>query len=78
MNALRTISTCPDRDQYSQKDLDELREKLNKVKTTMQDGQLTGDDGVVGPGQDLVVPLLNRCLKFTELVEERCVTCKVV
>lgn len=37
----------------------------------MQDGQLVGDDGQVGQGQDLVVPLLNRCLIFTDLVEER-------
>lgn len=37
----------------------------------MKDGKLPGDDGETGGGQDLVVPLLNRCLKFCEIVEEK-------
>ena len=37
----------------------------------MQDGKLPGDDGKVGAGQERVVPLLNRCLKFTEIVEQK-------
>lgn len=37
----------------------------------MQDGKLPDESGQVSSGQDLVVPLLERCLKFTEIVEER-------
>ena len=37
----------------------------------MQEGQLPGEDGAVGPGQNLVVPLLERCLKFCDIVEEK-------
>jgi hypothetical protein len=37
----------------------------------MKDGKLPGDDGETGTGQDLVVPLLNRCLRFCEIVEEK-------
>jgi hypothetical protein len=37
----------------------------------MTDGKLPDKTGVTSSGQDLVVPLLNRCLKFTDMVEER-------
>ena len=37
----------------------------------MKDGKLPGDDGETGAGQDLVVPLLNRCLKFADIIEEK-------
>jgi hypothetical protein len=37
----------------------------------MQDGKLPGEDGNVGSGQNLVVPLLQRCQKFCEIVEEK-------
>lgn len=37
----------------------------------MKDGMLPGDDGEAGSGQDLVVPLLNRCLKFADIIEEK-------
>ena len=57
--------------QYNPKDLQELREKLLQVQATMKDGSLPGDDGKVGSGQDLVVPLLNRCLKFAEIIESK-------
>jgi hypothetical protein len=57
--------------QYSKKDLYELRDKLLEIQGTMKDGKLPGDDGETGTGQDLVVPLLNRCLKFCEIVEEK-------
>lgn len=56
------------------KDLNELRDQLLAMQSTMKDGQLPDEQGHVNPqGQELVVPLLNRCLKFCELVEERLV-----
>ena len=62
---------CTDKPQFNPKDLNDLREKLLEIKATMKDGKLPGEDGAVGPGQDLVVPLLERCLKFCEIVEEK-------
>jgi hypothetical protein len=44
---------------------------LEDIKSTMQNGQLPGDDGETGSGQNLVVPLLERCLKFCDIVEEK-------
>lgn len=37
----------------------------------MRDGKLPDETGVPSSGQDLVVPLLERCLKFTEIVEQK-------
>jgi hypothetical protein len=37
----------------------------------MKDGQLPDEAGNPSPGQDLVVPLLQRCLAFTEIVEQK-------
>jgi len=40
----------------------------------MKDGKLPDETGEASSGQDLVVPLLNRCLKFTEIVEQKYVS----
>lgn len=37
----------------------------------MKDGQLPDETGETSSGQDLVVPLLNRCLRFVEIVEQK-------
>lgn len=53
------------------KDLHELRDKLLQLQSTMTNGQLPDESGNPSPGQDLVVPLLQRCLTFTEIVEQK-------
>ncbi|ETN46263.1 uncharacterized protein HMPREF1541_00447 [Cyphellophora europaea CBS 101466] len=67
---LRSIAALNTRSKYNSKDLHELRDKLLEIKATMKDGKLPGEGGSTGPGQGLVVPLLERCLKFCEIVEE--------
>jgi hypothetical protein len=57
--------------QYNQKDLHELRDQLLQIKSTMKDGGLPDEQGELKGGQHLVVPLLERCLKFTEIVEQK-------
>lgn len=49
----------------------DLRDKLLEIKGTMHDGQLPGEDGSAGSGQNLVVPLLERCLRFCDIVEDK-------
>lgn len=51
--------------------MEELRGKLLDIQAHMKDGQIPGETGEPAAGQDLVVPLLERCLKFCVLVEER-------
>jgi hypothetical protein len=57
--------------QFVQKDLDELRAPLLEIKGTMKDGKLPSADGEIYSGQELVVPLLERCLKWCDIVEEK-------
>ena len=37
----------------------------------MKDGKLPSADGAIYSGQELVVPLLERCLKWCEIVQEK-------
>ena len=37
----------------------------------MKDGKLPSADGAIYSGQELVVPLLERCLKWCDLVQEK-------
>lgn len=71
VSILRALAALNTRSKYVQKDLDELRKQLLELKNTMHDGKLPDEQGQLTDGQDLVVPLLERCLKFAEIVEER-------
>lgn len=42
-----------------------------EIKDTMKDGKLPSADGAIYSGQELVVPLLERCLKWCDIVEEK-------
>lgn len=42
-----------------------------EMKDTMKDGKLPSADGAIHSGQELVVPLLERCLKWCDIVEEK-------
>ncbi|KIV79389.1 hypothetical protein PV11_06952 [Exophiala sideris] len=70
VSILRAIAALNTRSKFSQNDLEELRRQLLEIQSTMKDGKLPDETGVTSSGQDLVVPLLNRCLKFTEIVEQ--------
>jgi hypothetical protein len=67
----RSDDATTDMSQFSLKDLNELRNKLKEIQSSMHDGKLPGEDGSIGSGQDLVVPLLERCLRFCDLMEEK-------
>ncbi|KAJ9609740.1 hypothetical protein H2200_006068 [Cladophialophora chaetospira] len=71
VSILRAIAALNTRSKYNQKDLHELRDQLLQLKATMKDGKLPDEQGEVKDGQNLVVPLLERCLKFTEIVEQK-------
>lgn len=71
VSILRAIAALNTRSKYNKKDLDELRAQLLEMQKGMQDGKLLDDQGRTSSGQDLVVPLLNRCLRFCDLVETK-------
>jgi len=48
-----------------------LRDQLLQLKASMKGGELPDEQVESKGGQDLVVPLLERCLRFTEIVEQK-------
>ena len=66
-----SVDTAVDCCSEYQKDLNELRDKLKEIEASMQDGKLLDEAGNASGGQELVVPLLKRCLLFTEIVEQK-------
>lgn len=71
VSLLRALAALNTRSKYVQKDLDELRNQLLDMQKTMQDGKLPSEEGQIADGQDLVVPLLKRCLMFADIIEEK-------
>lgn len=72
VSLLRAVAALNTRSKYSQKDLDELRGQLLKMKEAEKDGHLPDETGdFSASGSERVVPLLNRCLLFCDMVQER-------
>lgn len=71
VSILRSIAALNTRSKFSLKDLNDLRGKLKEVETHMEDGKLLDEEGHASGGQELVVPLLKRCLLFAEIVEQK-------
>lgn len=71
VSILRAVAALNTRSKYSQKDLDDLRKQLVEMKESMADGKLPDEQGHMTGGQERVVPLLERCLVFCSMVEER-------
>ena len=71
VSILRSTAALNARSKFSQKDLDDFRKQLLEIKNTMRDGSIPAEDGAVHSGQDRVVPLLERCLLWCDIVEEK-------
>lgn len=71
VSLLRAVAALNTRSKYNQKDLDELRGKLLEMKQTEKDGHLPDEEGNFTGGSERVLPLLNRCLLFCDMCQER-------
>ena len=71
VSLLRALAAVNIRSKFSLKDLNELRGKLLEIKNTMSEGKLPDSEGHTSGGQDLVVPLLERCLRFSDITEKK-------
>jgi vacuolar-type H+-ATPase subunit I/STV1 len=71
VSILRSIAALNTRSKFSLKDLNDLRGKLKEIETHMEDGKMLDEAGNASGGQELVVPLLKRCLLFTAIVEQK-------
>ena len=71
VSILRALAALNTRSKFVQKDLDDLKNQLLEMKSTMHDGALPNEQGEVADGQNLVVPLLERCLKFVDIMQAK-------
>lgn len=71
VSILRAVASLNTHSRYSQKDLDELRNQLLEMKQSLKEGGQSGGEENATPREKLVIPLLERCLMFCQMVEER-------
>ena len=71
VSLLRSTAALNTKSKFSQKELDDLRGHLQEIKDTEIDGKIPASDGKIYEGQELVVPLLERCLMWCDLVQKK-------
>jgi len=71
VSILRSISACNTRSKFPSSEVKDLQGQLQQIEATMKDGKFVADDGTVLMGQEIMVPLLERCLLWSGIVLER-------
>ena len=75
VSILRALAALNTRSKWNQKDLDDLKKQLYELKaelaSTLETNGNGNGNGEVSGGRERVVPLLERCLLFTDLIQER-------
>ena len=61
--------------QFPVAEVQEFRDQLKEIQSKTVDGKFLGEDGKTPAGQEIVVELLNRCLKWSEIVLTRSGLC---
>ena len=57
--------------QFPASEVKAFQDELKKMQATMVDGKFVNTDGTIPENQDVVVKLLDRCLRWAEIVLER-------
>ncbi len=55
-----------------------FRTQLREIQGTMVDGKFLAEDSTAPDGQAIVAKLLDRCVVWSELVLNRCISCKLL
>ncbi|KAF7509836.1 hypothetical protein GJ744_007347 [Endocarpon pusillum] len=71
VSLLRSAAALNTRSKFAKTELEQLRAQLLEIQATMKDGKLPAEDGSIPERQDLVVPLLERCLLWCDIIEEK-------
>ncbi|MCJ1476672.1 hypothetical protein MMC13_005340 [Lambiella insularis] len=71
VSILRSMAACNCRKTFPVGEVRGFQDQLKQMQATMVDGQFVGADGTIPHGQEIVVPLLNRCLFWADLCLER-------
>jgi hypothetical protein len=89
VSLLRSISACNTRSkviptknkpsilltfaQFPASEVKDLQSQVKQIEATLKDGKFVAEDGAFPEGQEIMVPLLERCLLWSEIVLERSV-----
>ncbi len=57
--------------QFPTAEVQGFRDQLKEIQNKMVDGKFLSEDGKTPAGQEIVVELLNRCFKWSEIVSAR-------
>lgn len=71
VSILRSTSAANTRSKFSTKEVGGFKDRLNEIKARMKDGVFLAPDGSIPEGQDIVKGLLERCLKWVDIVMSR-------
>lgn len=71
VSILRALAALNTRSKYNQKDLDDLKKQLYDLKADLASTLDTNGNGEISGGRERVQPLLERCLLFCDLIQER-------
>nr|XP_036589706.1 uncharacterized protein CTRU02_00460 [Colletotrichum truncatum]KAF6801711.1 hypothetical protein CTRU02_00460 [Colletotrichum truncatum] len=71
ISILRSMSLANTRTKFSPSEVQKLQAQLREIEDKRKEGKLLGLDGKVPAGSDEVAELLQKCLKWSEIVLER-------
>ncbi|KAL8681532.1 MAG: hypothetical protein Q9186_002348 [Xanthomendoza sp. 1 TL-2023] len=71
VSILRSISAANTRHKFPRGDVQGFKDQLREIQATMIDGKFLAEDSTMPAGQHVTTELLNRCLKWSEIVLER-------
>ncbi|TDZ33492.1 UPF0662 protein [Colletotrichum spinosum] len=71
ISILRSMSLANTRTKFSASEVQKLQAQLRELDEERKDGKFVNDDGTVPAGSDEVSALLDKCLKWSEIVLER-------
>ncbi|EPS27647.1 UPF0662 protein [Penicillium oxalicum] len=71
VSILRSTSAVNTRSKFSATEVNNLREQLKKIESTLKDGKFVDAEGKILAGSDNLKYLMERCWRWTEIVLER-------
>ncbi|KAL9108675.1 MAG: hypothetical protein Q9227_006621 [Pyrenula ochraceoflavens] len=71
VSILRSTAAANTKSKFNAAEVEGFRTQLDEIKATMKDGHFLAEDNTVPSGQELVVGLLERCLKWCGIVLEK-------
>ncbi|KKY20080.1 hypothetical protein UCRPC4_g04269 [Phaeomoniella chlamydospora] len=71
VSILRAAAAANTRSKFNAAEIEGFKRELLEIEATMKDHKFVAEDGHIPPGQELTVGLLDRCLKWCDIVLEK-------